>query len=185
MKAMRLPVPATFPILFLLLSLGIADTELGAADNVDVCEVLQHPLSFNGKMISIRTRIRIAFEVFAVEIPSCPHKVADEIWLEYGKGPKTQPTTWCCGDLTPRDQLGLIQDSAFRKFDSYLRAVREGKPLYAVSATVSGRFDTVPTTTCPDGVTQCPRDGGFGHFGLFASRLIIHSVSQVSAVKAN
>jgi hypothetical protein len=182
---MRLPVPAAFPILFLLLSLEIADTKLGAADNVDVCEVLQHPQSFNGKIISIRTRIRIEFEDFEVDIPSCPQKVADGIWLEYGKGPKTQPTTWCCGDLTPRDQLGLIQDSAFRKFDSYLRAVRKGKPLYAVSATVSGRFDTVPTTICPDGIHQCPRDGGFGHLGVFASRLIIHSVSQVSSVRGN
>jgi hypothetical protein len=83
------------------------------------------------------------------DIPSCPQKVADGIWLEYGKGPKTQPTTWCCGDLRPGDQLGPIQDFAFRKFDSYLRAVRKGKPLYAVTATLSGRFDTVPTMTCP------------------------------------
>lgn len=181
----RLPVSAAFPILLLLLCLEIAHTKPGAADNVDVCEVLQNPQSFNGKMISIRTRIQVAFEDFEVDIPSCPKKVADAICLEYGKGPKTQPTTWCCGDLTPGDQLGLLQDAAFRKFDSYLRAVRKGKPLYAVSATLSGRFDTVPTTTCPDGVHQCPRDGGFGHFGLCASRLIIHSVSQVSAVKAN
>jgi hypothetical protein len=180
---MHLSVRVALPILFLLLSLGGADKELGAADNVDVCEVLQHPQSFNGKMVSIRARIRIAFEDFEVDIPSCPQKVADGIWLEYGKGPKTQPTTWCCGDLTPRDQLGLIQDSSFRKFDSYVRAVRNGKPLYAVSAIVSGRFDTVSTTRCPDGDQQCPRNGGFGHLGLFASRLIIHSVSQVSAVR--
>ena len=181
---MRLPVSAASSLLFLLLSLEIADSSLRAADNVDVCEVLQHPQSFNGKMISIQTPIRIAFEDFEIDIPSCPQKVAGAIWLEYGKGPKTQPTTWCCGDLTPQDQLGLTQDSAFRKFDSYLRSVRKGKPLYAVSATLSGRFDTVPTTTCPDRVHQCPRDGGFGHLGVFASRLIIHSVSEVSAVKA-
>jgi len=181
---MPLPLPAT-SLVVILLTLGIPDTKLGATDNVDVCEVLQHPQNFNGKMISIRTRIRIAFEDFKVDVPSCPKKVIDEIWLEYGKGPKTQPTTWCCGDLTPRDPLVLIQDSAFRKFDSYLRAVRKGKPLYTVSATVSGRFDTVPTATCPDGFHQCPRDGGFGHLGAFASRLVIHSVSQVSAVRGN
>jgi hypothetical protein len=184
---MRLPVSAT-SLVMVLLYLGISDIRLSAADNVEVCEVLQHPQpqSFNGKMISIRARIRIGFEEFEVDTPrSCPKRVTDEIWLEYGKGPKTQPTTWCCGDLTPSDQLDLIQDAAFRRFDSYLRAVRKGKSLYAVSATLSGRFETVPTTTCPDGIHQCPRDGGFGHLGVFASRMIIHSVSQVSAVKAN
>jgi hypothetical protein len=96
-------------------------------------------------MISIRTRIRIEFEDFEVDIPSCPQTVADGIWLEYGKGPKHSLRSGA------RDQLGLIQDSAFRKFDSYLRAVQKRKPLYAVSAALSGRFDTVPTTTCPDG----------------------------------
>ena len=111
---------------FLAVYLGISDARLSAADNVDICEVLQHPQNFNGKMISIRTRIGIGFEDFEVDIPSCPKKVVDSIWLEYGKGPKTEPTTWCCGDLTPSDQLGLIQDSAFRRFDSYLRAVRKG-----------------------------------------------------------
>jgi hypothetical protein len=184
-KAMRLPVSAASLALLLSICLGISDLRLSAADNVDVCEVLQHPQSFNGKMISIRTRIRAVFEDFEVDTPSCPKKVTDGIWLEYGKGPKTQPVTWCCGDLTPGDQLDLIQDSAFLKFDSYLRSVRKGKPLYTVSATLFGRFETVPTTTCPDGVHQCPRDGGFGHFGMSASRLIIHSVSEVSAVKAH
>jgi hypothetical protein len=180
---MRLRVSAATLFLFLPVYLGISDARLSAAHNMGICGVLQHPQNFNGKMISIRTRISIGFEDFEVDIPSCPNKVADAIWLEYGAGPKKQPTTWCFGVLTPSDQLDLIQDSAFQKFDGYLRTGRKGKPLYAVSATLSGRFDTVPTTTCPDGVHQCPRDGGFGHLGTFASRLIIHSVSRVSAVK--
>jgi hypothetical protein len=180
---MRFPAQGAFAIVSFLL-LEIADSSLRAADNVDVCEILQHPQSFNGKMISIQAPVRIAFEDFEVDIHSCPQKVGSGIWLEYGKGPKTQPTTWCCGDLTPRDQLGMIQDSAFRRLDSYLRSIRKGHSIYAVSATLSGRFDTVPTTTCPDGVHQCPRDGGFGHLGAFASRLIIHSVSDVSGVAA-
>jgi hypothetical protein len=182
---MRLPVSAASLVLILPVYLGISDARLRAADNVGVCEVLEHPQSFNGKMILIRTGISIGFEDFEVDIPSCAKKVVDAIWLEYGTGPKKQPTTWCCGNLTPSDQLDLVQDSAYRKFDSYLRAGRKGKPLYAVSATLSGRFDTVLTTTCPDGVHQCPRDGGFGHLGAFSSRLIIHSVSDVSAVRAN
>jgi hypothetical protein len=129
---MRLPVQAASLIVISAVQLGITATRLNAADtNVDVCEVLQHPESFSGKMISIRTRIRIEFEDFEVDTPSCQKKVMGEIWLEYGKGPKTQPTTWCCGDLTPRDQLDLIQNSTFRIFDRYLRAVRKGKHLYA------------------------------------------------------
>jgi hypothetical protein len=112
---MRLPIPAAASVLILTVYVIISDTRLQGADtNVDVCEVLQHPQTFNGKMISIRTRIRIEFEDFEIDTPSCANKVIDGIWLEYGKGPKKQPTIWCCGDLTPADQLGLIQDSAFR-----------------------------------------------------------------------
>lgn len=180
---MRLTIRAATSLLFLLLSLEVPASSLLAADRVEVCEILQHPQSFNGKIISIQTPIRIAFEDFEVDISSCPQKVASGIWLEYGKGPKTQATIWCCGDLTPHDQLGLVQDSTFRKFDRQLRSIRNGRPLYAVSATLSGRFETVATTTCPDGIHQCPSVGGFGHLGMLASRLIVHSVSDVSAVK--
>ena len=170
-------------VLLLTVCIGVVDLSLRAAAAADACEVVQNPQIYNGKMISIRARVQAELEDFEAVVPSCPKKQVENIWLEYAKGPKSQPTTWCCGDLTPSDPLGLIQDAAFRMFDRSLRARRNRKPEYAVTATLSGRFQAVPTTTCPDGIHRCPSDGGFGHFGMFASRMVIHSVSQVAAVR--
>jgi hypothetical protein len=153
-----------------------------------LCDIVQAPELFAGKMVSIRARVLISFEDFEVSAAACHPKKIDSVWLEYGSGPKHQPTIWCCGDLTPRDPMRLVQSSEFRKFHRYLTAQAKERgcyggecPLYRVTATLTGRFDAVPTETCPDGRSQCPKEGGFGHFGLSSARLVIRSVSNVVA----
>jgi hypothetical protein len=62
--------------------------------------------------------VRVAFEEFALVTKGCDSAVLDEISVEYGRGPKRQPVTRCCGDLIPRDPLAMIMDLSFKRFDA-------------------------------------------------------------------
>jgi hypothetical protein len=118
-----------------------------------------HPVENNGKLVRTSGRVFIEFERFELCAES------NCIWLEYGSGPKTQPTTWCCGDLTPRDPLKLIQDSQFRRFDRSLRSQE------SLSATMTGRFDACESGPC------------FGHMGMSSkARLVIQSVQRFTLI---
>ena len=66
-----------------------------------VCQIVQHPEQFNTTM-TVAAPIKIAFEDFELSLAACDSRKIDAIWLEYGKGPKRQPTTWCCGDMVRR-----------------------------------------------------------------------------------
>jgi hypothetical protein len=152
-----------------------------------ICELVKLPDRFSGKMVSVGGRVLIGFEDFRLDTIHCDGSKI-HVWLEYGSGPKRQPTTWCCGDMVPRDPLRVVQNSDFTKFDRYLTAQSrtsgcdEGQCyLYEVTVILTGRFDAVETVTCPDGTSLCPKGGGFGHFGLSCSRIVIKSVSDVVA----
>jgi hypothetical protein len=58
-------------------------------------ETAMDPDRFNGKIVTIRGRVKIAFEDFELSTTECKGREIDSIWLEYGKGPKKQPTIWC------------------------------------------------------------------------------------------
>ena len=154
--------------------------------NVGVCDVARHPDRYNGRIITVRARVSIAFEDFKLSGGECQPPSSDGVWLEYGKGPKRQPTTWCCGDMVPRDGLRVVQNADFRRFHHYLTAQNRGSGchegqcyLYSVAATITGRVDAIQPRTCPNGTLCCT--GGFGHFGLYCARLVIQRVSDVVA----
>jgi hypothetical protein len=143
-----------------------------------VCDVVRSPASFNGKIITLRGTIQIAFETFGLSASDCTNKKIDYLWLEYGRGPKRQPTTWCCGDMVPRDTLVLVQNTDFHRFHRYITAMKKAEGcydcyLYHVTATLTGRFDAVE----PQPRASC----GFGHFGMACGRLVIGAVSDVLA----
>jgi hypothetical protein len=143
-----------------------------------VCEVVRTPALFNGKIITLRSPIQIAFEDFGLSVSECAEKKIDYVWLEYGKGPKRQPTIWCCGDMVPRDSLVLKQDREFRRFHHYITATKKAKGcydcyLYHVTATLTGRFDAVERELG----ALC----GFGHLGTACGHLVISAVSDVVA----
>jgi hypothetical protein len=130
-----------------------------------VCEIVQTPETFSGKIVKLNARVILAFEDFELS------------GLEYGRGAKKQPTIWCCGDLVPRDPPALVEDDSFRRFDYYLTAQRRTKGcyegqchMYEVTATLTGRFDSAPMGRC-----------AFGHLGAYCGRLMIESVSDVVA----
>ena len=140
-----------------------------------VCDVLKSPELFSGKIITLRGEVQIGFESFSLSTSGCVEKKTDsELWLEYGRGPRRQPTIWCCGDMVPRDRLALVQDSEFRKFHRHLTVAKDP---HRVTATLTGRFDS-----------REPQEGsfgcGFGHLGSYCSRLVIQRVSNVAALPA-
>lgn len=146
-----------------------------------LCELVGAPETFAGKIASIRGRVLIGSENFRLDSGHCAGNESGDVWLEYGRGPKRQPTTWCCGDMVPRDPLPVVQDQDFKTFHERLTARSGRRYLYEVTATLTGRFDAVDTAICPDGKHQCPKQNGFGHLGMSSFRLVIQSVSDVVA----
>ena len=143
-----------------------------------VCEIVKSPALFNGKIVTVRAPIEIAFERFGLSASHCAEQKIDDVALEYGSGPRKQPTIWCCGDMVPRDPLVLVQNKDFRRFHHYLTAEKKAKRcydcyLYHVTATLTGRFDAVE----PQPGALC----GFGHMGAACGRLVIRSVADVVA----
>jgi hypothetical protein len=162
-------------IAILVLSPGIA-TAADAVTDTTVCQIASHPLDYAGKMVRVRGRILIAFEQFELSAAECKPVIPDMIWLEYGRGPKRQPTIWCCGDLASHDSIAVIQDGNFTKFDRYLTAKASRRNRYEVTATLTGRLDTAASA---DSSQRCA--GGFGHVGIACSRVVIQSVADVVA----
>lgn len=161
---------AASAILIVALATGFASAGEKVTD-ATVCQIASHPLDYAGKLVRVRGRILIAFEQFELSSSECKLSIPEMIWLEYGRGPKRQPTIWCCGDLASRDPIAVVQDANFKKFDRYLTA----KTKYEVTATLTGRLDTAASA---DGLGRC---GGFGHLGIACSRLVIQSVADVVA----
>jgi hypothetical protein len=155
-------------------------------------DLVTSPETFNGKIVAVRGPIQIAFEHFAFSVSECAARKVDDVWLEYGKGPKRQPTIWCCGDMVPRDPLVLLQNREFRRFHRYLTTEKREKGcyncyLYDVNATLTGRFEAVDTQPCPGDVKShcCGLGSGFGHFGAYCARLVIHTVTGVVAKRVD
>jgi hypothetical protein len=152
-----------------------------------LCELVSHPERYDRKIVSVRAPVRIEFEDFRLAASECVDRKIDDIWLYYGRGPKHQPTIWCCGDLTPRDSIRMVQNEDFRLFHRYLTDCRERTPsgrecfLYNLTATLTGRLDAQKTEIGRDGDSHVCPAGGWGHFGFYCARLVIQSVSNLDA----
>lgn len=142
---------------------------------LEVCAIVKDVHRFDGQIITVRSAVKIGFEEFELPAKQCGVKNLDGIWLEYGRGPKEQPTMWCCGDTSPKDRLAVVQNADFRRFHRYLTSrTKQWEPKFSVTATITGRVDAVAPTN--EGCRQ-----GFGHFGFFCARLVIQSVADVTA----
>lgn len=172
--------------LFIQSAVAFGQTDADSPVKTNVCELVKSPTKYNGKLVSVRAPVEIAFEHFGLSADECADKMVDDIWLEYGTGAKRQPTTWCCGDMVPRDTLTLVQNAEFRRFHRFLTAEKKAKNcydcyLYHVTATINGRFDAVETEPCVGNAKRHCCSGAFGHFGMACGRIVIRGVSAVAA----
>jgi len=187
MKSGIQAVVSTLIVVILPPSAVFGQSRPGTPISTTVCELVKTPERFNSQLVTLHGPIQIAFEDFSLSASECIERKIDSIWLEYGRGPKRQPTIWCCGDMVPRDPLALVQDNEFRRFHRYITTEKKTKGcydcyLYHVTATLTGRFDAVETEPCPgDASSRCCGVGGFGHFGMACGRLVIQAVSEVEA----
>src|SRR2546428_152091 len=58
-----------------------------------LCELVTEPGRFNGRIVSVQSRVLIDLEAFELLVFGCDGKKIDAVGLGYGEGPKRQPTT--------------------------------------------------------------------------------------------
>lgn len=90
---MRAVIKSAIVAITVLPIVSFGQTRADLPIQTTVCEVLSSPALFNGKVITVRAPVQIAFEDFRLSAPDCTDKKIDYLWLEYGRGPKRQPTT--------------------------------------------------------------------------------------------
>src|SRR5712692_1995810 len=152
-----------------------------AGDDVSdasVCQILANPMAYDGKMVRVRGRAVLAYQDFELSAKECDAEKPG-IWLEYGSGPRHQPTIWCCGSQ-PKDKLTVVQDKNFSAFDRSLTAQANKADcyncyLYEVTATLTGRIDAVEEAVVKDAEQKLAAAHGFGNLGAFRVRLVIRS----------
>lgn len=180
-------------VLLVFAATAIAQPNSGkpATQDVDLCELIHHPQSYDGQMIRVRGHVVFEFEDFSFDDSAChaggSRSANDDkgVWLTLG-GDEREIATYCCGSDNRKPgtnlqvaghQVGLIRDAEFYRFYHQLKARRLRRPdgkecgaeckLYEVTATLSGLF------------AAASAERGYGHFGMF-HLLAISQVSQVS-----
>lgn len=190
-------------LLFLaLLAVASVSTIHAQAVDVNVCDVVKKPQDFNGKTVRIKGIVFAGFDSFIVKDPSgeCGFPV-DAIWLDYPAGTKAKAGPAAVLHIQPahnyagpyqapsRAALTLEKSKDFKTFDSLLAQNRNkgiGICLACVknqvAATLVGRLDTVADATIKRNAQGKITDfGGFGNANIYPARLVLQSVSDVSA----
>lgn len=190
----------------LALFLGVALSSLHAQTvNTTVCDVLNNPKAFDGKMVQIKGTVTASFDQFVLTDGSCGHQQVNAIWLAYPEGSKAkagalvtveiQPAKSFAGKVEPVGgaAVTLQKDKEFKQFDSALsqwhhsdNAICLGCPKYTVEATVVGRLDGVNSALLErDGKGNITGIGGFGNGNAYPARLVIQSVSGVTKTEVD
>ena len=170
--------------------------------DVNVCDVVKNPASFDGKMVRIKGTVVAGFDEFVIKDatdPNCGYQV-NGIWLSYPQGSKAksgpvaivtlQPAHNFAGTLKPatRTPVTLDKSKDFKQFDSLLAQPHQkgldmclGCARYEVTATLTGRLDTVADASIKrDASGKIVGFGGFGNINAYPARLVLESVSNVT-----
>ncbi len=169
------------------------------AVDATVCDILNNPASFNGKIVRIKGTVSASFDRFSIEGPGCGHGVND-IWLSYPEGTKGKAGPVVVVELQPAHNFAGTIDSAlptpvtleknkdFKQFDSLLAAQFKensmclGCTRNKVNATLVGRLDGVAAAEVRrDSTGKIAGWSGFGNLNAYTARLVLQSVSDVSA----
>ncbi len=184
------------------LILGFAVGLRAQVTDVNVCDVVKNPASFDGKMVRITGTVVAGFDQFIIEDakdPNCGFPV-DGIWLSYPAGAKAkagpaamlviQPARNFAGKYSEpaRTPVTLQKDKDFKQFDSLLAQTHQkgadmclGCTRYTVTATLVGRLDAVADAMLKrDAAGKIVSFGGFGNMNAYPARLVLQSVSNVT-----
>jgi hypothetical protein len=171
------------------------------AVDTTVCEILNNPQSFNGKIVRIKGTVVAGFDQFVVKGADCGINVNKNIWLSYPEGTKAkagpaaivqlQPARNFAGDVpaVQRTPVTLDKNSKdFKLFDSQLATPYKkggmclGCNKFEVTATLVGRLDSVERAAVQrDKASKIIGFGGFGHMNAYRARLVLESVSDVTS----
>jgi hypothetical protein len=168
------------------------------AVDATVCDILQNPAAFNGKIVRIKGTVAASFDRFAIEGANCGQHI-DGIWLAYPEGTKgkagpvavveLQPAHNFAGTLEPatRTPVTLDRSKDFKQFDSLLAAQFKedsmclGCSRNKVTATLVGRLDGVSKAGIRrDSTGKIAGWSGFGNLNAYSARLVLQSVSDVA-----
>jgi hypothetical protein len=177
------------------------------AQTVDttVCNIMDNPQSFNGKIVRIKGTVYAGFDQFVVKGADCGINVNKNIWLSYPEGLKAkagpavmvhlQPARNFAGDVpaVQRTPVELDKNNKdFKQFDSLLATPFKkggmclGCNRYEVTATLVGRLDAVANAAIPyDKAGKITGFGGFGHMNAYSARLVLQSVSDVASTEVD
>ena len=181
--------------------LGFSCCLYAQAVDTTVCEILNNPQSFNGKIVRIKGTVIAGFDQFVVKGADCGINVNKNIWLSYPEGTKAkagpaaivqiQPARNFAGDVpaVQRTPVTLDKNSKdFKLFDSQLATPFNkggmclGCNKFLVTATLVGRLDSVAKAGVQrDSAGKIIGFGGFGHMNAYAARLVLESVSDVTS----
>lgn len=164
-----------------------------------VCDILANPPSFDGKVVRIKGVVIAGFEEFAIQGPGC-NQIVNSIWLAYPEGTKGKagPAAFLRLQLaknhpatvttTNRAPVTLDKNKDFKDFDSLLSTPAKTNGLCLgcvknkVTATLVGRLDGAKDIgLIRDGGGKVIGIGGFGQLNRYSARLVLQSVSEISA----
>ena len=181
--------------------LGFSCCLYAQAVDTTVCDILNNPQSFNGKIVRIKGTAVASFDQFVVKGADCGINVNKNIWLSYPEGTKAkagpavmvqvQPAHNFTGDVPVVQRTPVTLDKNnkdFKLFDSQLATqYRKGGMClgcnkFEVTATLVGRLDAVEKAGVQrDKAGKIIGFGGFGHLNAYATRLVLQSVSDVTS----
>lgn len=148
-----------------------------------VCEILQKPKSFDGKVVTIHARALMGFESLTLVQSGCP----GSIWLAYPDEIKHISNS-------RRPEVTLVHDADFDRFQKAIGAEAEDTPQHPcqsmhcmkqdVEAEITGRIDYRPTSCNKQSnvsnskVSKC----GYGHMGAWNVQLVLEKVSNLVTI---
>ena len=133
--------------------------------SVDFCRLLTTPERFTGKVVSVRAHVVKYRHGIILHSKDCN----GGMFLELGAKL----------DVAPKREVALMKDSEYEKFDKALFIFKDGTTQLRnqIEATFEGRFDSIYGIKNEKRVRVSP---GYGQNSLFASRLVLYKVSDVT-----
>src|SRR5258708_7280664 len=186
-------------VVIILLCFAVMPMANGQTVDASICDILANPSSFDGKTVRIKGTAIAGLDEFVVKSTACNQPV-NSIWLAYPEGTKGKAGAAAFVQLqlsrnnsTPvttasRAVVKLDKNKDFKQFDSMLSTTYKaggmclGCVRYTVNATFVGRLDGAKSTgVVRDKAGKFTGVDGFGNLNRYNARLVLQSVSDVSA----